>query len=99
MVHIAAVVVLVRLIKVVALEQLLRRRVHQVDLVLFHSLRVLPLLIVDVILVEVYVVSVRNVRRSHAALAQSLPIEVSEPSMSLGLSIAIVTQAMICLAS
>ena len=84
---------LVVLVEVVALEELLDTGATQVNLVLLDGLGVLPLLVVDVVLVEVDLVGVGNVRRWHRAVNHGLPIEVGEPGMVLYLCITLVTKA------
>lgn len=87
------------LVKVIAFEQLLDAGTAQVNLVLLDSFSVLPLLIVDVVLVEVDLARVRDVRCRHCSVNQCLPIEVGEPGVLLNFSVALVTQSVASLAS
>ena len=81
------------LVEIVALEQLLRGRIHDDLHVFFNGLGIFPFLIVYVILVEVYLVLIRHVRRPHTAILQRGPVEVLEPWVVLGLVIAVVAEA------
>lgn len=86
------------LVKVVAFEELLDTGAAQVHLILLDSLGVLPLLIVDVVLVEVDLIRVWDVGRLHSSVDHGLPVEVSEPCVVLHFSVALVTEAVAGLA-
>lgn len=86
------------LVEVVAFEELLNAGTAQVNLVLFNGFGVLPFLIVDVVLVEVDLIWVRDVRRRHSSVDHSLPIEGGKPGMLLNFSVARVSESMASLA-
>ena len=67
------------LVVVVCFEELLNAVPAELGLALTHSLRILPLLIVDMIRIKVVYMNVRDVRRLHSSRGQSVPIEVREP--------------------
>ena len=56
----------VALVKVVIFEELLHAVTAQLGLAFTHRLGIFPLLVIDVIRVEVIYVNVRNIRRLHA---------------------------------
>ena len=67
------------LVVVVCFEELLNAVPAELGLTLTHSLRILPLLIVDMIRIEVVYMNVRDVWRLHTSRGQSVPVEVREP--------------------
>ena len=73
------------LVKVVALEELLDAISAQLLLTLLDGLRVLPLLVVHVILIEIVHIDVWYVLRLHAPISQRLPIKVIKPWVRLEL--------------
>ena len=69
------------LVKVVALEELLDAVPAQLYLLLFDRLCVLPLLIVDVVGVEIVHVDIRDKFRLHGTGGERCPVEVSKPGV------------------
>ncbi len=74
------------LIVVIALEEVLDTVAAQLLLTLLDCLRVFPLLVVHMVLIEVVDVDVGHVLRLHLARSQRVPVEVVEPRVRLQLS-------------
>jgi len=84
------------LVEEVPFEHCLSRWVFQMDLVFFNGLGVFPLLIVNVILVEIVVVMTWEERGVYSPFLQCYPVEFFEPRMCLDLRIAIESQSARC---
>ena len=69
------------LVKVIALEELLDTVPSQLYFLLFDRFCVLPLLIVDVVCVEVIHIDIGDKFRLHGPVSESLPVEVREPGV------------------
>ena len=72
-------------IEVVTLEQLLDAVSSQLSLAVIDGLRVLPLLVVHVVLVEVVNVYVWHVLRLDSPISESIPVKVIKPWVCLEL--------------
>lgn len=89
----AALRVLMIFIEIVTLKQLLRRRIHDNIHVFFNCLRIFPLLVIYVILVEINLIWARQVRRPQTTINEAAPVEVFEPGVALGLVVAIIAES------
>ena len=72
-------------IEVVALEELLDAVSAELCLALLDSLRILPLLVIDMVRIEVVHVNVGHIIRRHCSISERCPVEVTEPGMGLQL--------------
>ena len=80
-------------VKVIPFEKLLSRRILQVNFILFHGLCILPLLVIYMILVEILIVGIWQIRGQHPTFVEGIPLEVLEPRMCLDFVISIETQS------
>lgn len=72
-------------IEVVALEELLDAVSAKLCLALLDSLRILPLLVIDMVRIEVVHVNVGHIIRRHCSISERCPVKVTEPRMGLQL--------------
>ena len=91
----AALRVLMILVKVIALEQLLRRRIRDNIHIFLNCLGILPLLIIYMILVEVDLIRARQVRRPKTTVHEPAPVEVLEPCVRLSLVVAVEAESVL----
>lgn len=87
---------LVVFIEEITLEHGLGRRILQVNLIFFHCIGILPLLIVHMVLIKVIVLITRQESWLQSSLMQCLPIKISEPWMRFHVGISIETQSARC---
>ena len=63
------------------------------NLIFFHGFCIFPFLIINVILIKVHFIEVRDIRSGHSALFERIPIEAWEPGVILDLLVTIVTKS------
>lgn len=80
------------LVEEVSLEHCLCCWVLQVDLILLDRISILPLLIVNVILVEVVAILAGLVGSYQVSVLEGQPVEILEPRMLLNFHVSIVAE-------
>ena len=80
-------------VEVITFEKLLSGRILKVNFIFFNGFCVFPLLVINMVLIEILIVWVRLVRGKHPAFVEGIPRKILEPGMAFDLLVSIETQS------